>query len=338
MKETIARLIGGDDLAADEVRELFGAMMDGELSEIQKTAVLVALRMKGETAEEIRGAAEAMRSRMSSIEVDTTHLVDTCGTGGDARGTVNISTIAAIVAAGAGARVAKHGNRAVSSSCGSADILRELGVNVLIDADQMKEVLRRVGIAFLFAPALHPAMAQMMPVRTELGVRTVFNVLGPLTNPARVKRQVLGVFASELVEPLAEVLLQLGAEHAMVVRGLDGMDEISTTAPTLVAEVRDGRVTTSQLDPESLGFERASLEDLRGGDAATNAGIAREVLNGDEGAVRDIVELNAGAALYVSGLARTIEDGIELAGESLDSGAARNTLDQLVRVSHEVAE
>lgn len=338
MKETIARLIGGDDLAADEVRELFGAMMDGELSEIQKTAVLVALRMKGETAEEIRGAAEAMRGRMSSIEVDTTHLVDTCGTGGDARGTVNISTIAAIVAAGAGARVAKHGNRAVSSSCGSADILRELGVNVSIDADQMKEVLRRVGIAFLFAPALHPAMAQMMPVRSELGVRTVFNVLGPLTNPARVKRQVLGVFASELVEPLAEVLLQLGAEHAMVVRGLDGMDEISTTAPTLVAEVRDGRITTWQLDAESLGFERASLEDLRGGDAATNAGIAREVLDGNEGAVRDIVELNAGAALYVSGLAGTIEDGIELARESLDSGAARNTLDQLVRVSHEVAE
>src|SRR5436190_13837051 len=247
--------------------EVFGEMMDGRASDVQKSALLVALRMKGETAEEITGAAMAMRERVTPLSVDGDRIVDTCGTGGDGRGTFNVSTIAAIVAAGAGASVAKHGNRAVSSACGSADVLAELGVAIDIDAARMSEVLRRTGISFLFAPKLHPAMGAVAGIRRELGVRTIFNVLGPLTNPAFARRQVLGVYSLHLVDVLARVLLALDAEHAMVVHSADGLDEISVSAPTHVCEVRDGEITAYEVTPHDLGIEVHPIDALAGGDA-----------------------------------------------------------------------
>lgn len=326
----IKRIVGGEHLGRDEMHAVFGQVMDGAASDVQKSALLIALRMKGETADEITGAALAMRERVTPIEADRDNLVDTCGTGGDGRGTFNVSTIAAIVAAGAGANVAKHGNRAVSSSCGSADLLAALGVNLDLDAQRMTAVLRQVGIAFLFAPKLHPAMSAVAGVRRELGVRTIFNVLGPLTNPAFARRQVLGVYAERLVETVARVLAALGAEHALVVHSRDGLDEISVSAPTRVCEVRGGEVRTYDLEPEDLGLRRHELEELAGGDAQRNAEIARAVLGGEEGARHDIVVANAGAALYASGLAPSIRDGVALAHESIASGRATRKLQELV--------
>jgi anthranilate phosphoribosyltransferase len=328
----IKRIVDGQSLGRDEMHEVFGQVMDGRASDVQKAALLIALRMKGETPEEITGAAMAMRERVTALDVDRDHLVDTCGTGGDARGTFNISTIAAIVAAGAGANVAKHGNRAVSSSCGSADLLGALGVNLDVDAARMSDVLRRAGIAFLFAPKLHPAMSAVASVRKELGVRTIFNVLGPLTNPAMARRQVLGVYAERLVETVARVLAALGAEHALVVHSRDGLDEISVSAPTLVCEVRDGDIRTYEITPEELGGRTWPIEAVAGGDVAHNAEIARAVLNGTGGAARhEIVVANAGAALYVAGLAASIREGVALAHDSIVSGRALGKLEELVR-------
>jgi anthranilate phosphoribosyltransferase len=303
---------------------------------VQKSALLVALRMKGETPDEITGAALVMRERVTPLDVTHDDLVDTCGTGGDGRGTFNISTIAALVAAGAGANVAKHGNRAVSSSCGSADVLSALGVHIDLDAAQMSEVLRRAGIAFLFAPKLHPAMAAVASVRKELGVRTIFNVLGPLTNPAFAKRQVLGVYNERLVDVVARVLAALGATHALVVHSRDGLDEISVSAPTHVCEVRGGEVRAYEVTPEEVGVGRHPIEALAGGDARANAQIAREVLQGANGAKHDIVVANAGAALYVSGAAESIKDGVALAKESIGSGRAYAELQELVSESNAV--
>jgi anthranilate phosphoribosyltransferase len=330
----------GQNLQREEMHEVFGQVMDGAASDVLKSALLVALRMKGETAEEITGAAMAMRERVTPLDLGNDgmrdDLVDTCGTGGDGRGTFNISTLAAIVAAGAGASVAKHGNRAVSSSCGSADILSALGVQIDLDAPRMSEVLRRAGIAFLFAPKLHPAMAAVASVRKELGVRTIFNVLGPLTNPAFAKRQVLGVYAERLVDVVAQVLASLGAKHALVVHSRDGLDEISVSAATRVCEVRDGELRAYELTPEELGLGRHAIELVAGGDARENAAIAREILNGENGARHDIVVANAGAALYVGGLAPTIRDGVQLAKEAIASGRALAKLQQLVAESNAV--
>src|SRR5205814_5282394 len=258
--KAIRKVIERQNLERAEMAEVFGEMMDGRASDVQKSALLVALRMKGETAEEITGAALAMRERVTPLMVSGDRIVDTCGTGGDGRGTFNVSTVAAIVAAGAGASVAKHGNRAVSSACGSADVLKELGVAIDLDAPRMSEVLRRTGISFLFAPKLHPAMGAVVGVRRELGVRTMFNVLGPLTNPAFARRQVLGVYAEPLVERLAHVLLSLGSEHAMVVHSHDGLDEISVSAPTHVCEVRDGSVRSYDLTPSEGGIPTHPIE------------------------------------------------------------------------------
>ena len=330
----IKRAVDGQHLGRDEMHQVFGDVMDGRTSDVQKSALLIALRMKGETADEITGAAMAMRARVTPLDVDHETLVDTCGTGGDGRGTFNISTIAALVAAGAGANVAKHGNRAVSSSCGSADVLSALGVNIDLDAARMSEVLRRVGISFLFAPKLHPAMAAVAGVRKELGVRTIFNVLGPLTNPAFAKRQVLGVYAERLVETVAHVLNALGAQHAMVVHSRDGLDEIAVSAPTKVCEVRDGQVRTYELTPEEIGVGRHPIEALAGGDARANAEIARDILNGASGARHDVIVANAGAALYVAGLAPSIREGVALAKQSIASGAASAKLQQLVKESN----
>lgn len=336
----IKRAVDGQHLGRDEMHEVFSHVMDGRTSDVQKSALLIALRMKGETSEEITGAAMAMRERVTPIDLGPdsarTNLVDTCGTGGDGRGTFNVSTIAALVAAGAGANVAKHGNRAVSSSCGSADLLAALGVQIDLDAKRMSDVLRRAGIAFLFAPKLHPAMSAVAAVRKELGVRTIFNVLGPLTNPAFAKRQVLGVYAERLVETVARVLAALGAEHALVVHSRDGLDEISVSAPTRVCEVRDGEVRAYDITPEEIGVQTHDLNELAGGDAKQNALIAREILGGANGGRRDVVLANAGAALYVAGIASSIKQGVQLAHESLAGGAALRKLEELIAITNEV--
>jgi anthranilate phosphoribosyltransferase len=335
--QAIKRVVDGQHLDRQEMVEIFGEIMDGKPSDVQKSAFLIALRMKGETPEEITGAAIAMRARVTPLDVDREILVDTCGTGGDGRGTFNISTLAAIVAAGAGANVAKHGNRAVSSSCGSADVLAALGVHIDLDARRMSRVLERTGISFLFAPKLHPAMGAVVGVRRELGVRTIFNVLGPLTNPAFAKRQVLGVYADALVDVIARVLLALGAEHAIVVHSRDGLDEISVSAPTRVSEVRDGQIRAYEITPHDLGIDVHPIEALAGGDAAENARIAWAILDGEEGARRDVVAANAGAALYVSGAAATLIEGVELARQAINSGAARAKLEELIATTKELA-
>jgi anthranilate phosphoribosyltransferase len=335
--EAIRRIIDKHNLGREEMHGVFSEVMDGKASDAQKSALLVALRMKGETAEEIAGAATAMRERVTPLDVDRAGLVDTCGTGGDGRGTFNISTVAALVAAGAGANVAKHGNRAVSSACGSADLLTALGVHIDLDAPRMSEVLRTTGIAFLFAPRLHPAMGAVAGIRRELGVRTIFNVLGPLTNPAFARRQVLGVYAPHLVELLARVLLALGAEHALVVHSRDGLDEISVSAPTHVCEVIGGELRSYELTPDDLGLGTHPLEAIAGGDAAENARIAHKVLAGEPGARRDVVLANAGAALYAAGAAATLREGVAMARESLDSGRALRKLEELVAATHAVS-
>ena len=335
--QAIKRAVDGQHLERDEMYEVFSAVMDGQTSDVQKCALLIALRMKGETADEITGAAMAMRERVTPLDVDRDGLIDTCGTGGDGRGTFNISTVAAIVAAAAGATVAKHGNRAVSSSCGSADLLAELGVAIDLDARRMSEVLRRAGISFLFAPKLHPAMGAVMGVRRELGVRTVFNVLGPLTNPAFARRQVLGVYSDHLVDVVARVLLALDSEHALVVHSRDGLDEISVSAPTRVCEVHNGKIWAYELDPESIGVTRHQIEEIAGGDPRENARIAREILSGEAGARSDIVAANAAAALYVAGVTPSIREGVAKAREAIRSGAAMRKLESLIAASREVA-
>jgi len=336
--DAIRKIVDGRNLEREEMFDVFGEVMDGRASDAQKSALLIALRMKGETVDEITGAALAMRQRVTPLDVDDpSRLVDTCGTGGDGRGTFNVSTVAAFVAAGGGALVAKHGNRAVSSACGSADLLAELGVAVDLDAPRMSEVLRRTGISFLFAPKLHPAMGAVMGVRRELGLRTIFNVLGPLTNPAFARRQVLGVYAPYLVERLAHVLASLGSEHAIVVHSEDGLDEISVSAATYVCEVRDGDVRSYEVRPEEIGVESHSLDEIRGGNAADNARIARAVLSGENGARAEIVLANAGAALYVAGAAPTIRDGVAQARQAIASGKAMQKLEQLIAVTRELA-
>jgi anthranilate phosphoribosyltransferase len=328
VRAALVRLTGGESLTREETEDLFGQLMDGQVSEPMKAALLIALRMKGEAVAEISGAAAAMRQRAIAIPHQRQGLVDTCGTGGDGRGTFNISTAAALVAAAAGAPVAKHGNRSVSSKSGSADVLAALGVKIEIDPETAGRTLDTVGIAFLFAPLLHPAMREVMPVRRELGMRTIFNVLGPLTNPAGARRQVMGVYAESLVEPIGHVLRDLGAEHALVVHG-DGMDEITTTGRTLVAEVRDGEVRMLDLEPERFGLRRVRQEDLAGGTPEENAAALRRVFGGEAGALSEITALNAGAALYVSGIAASLEEGVGIARDTLASGVAERKLEEL---------
>ncbi|HZI63476.1 MAG TPA: anthranilate phosphoribosyltransferase [Thermoanaerobaculia bacterium] len=321
--------MAGDHLTREETQSLFGQLMDGEVSDPLKAALLVALAMRREAAEEIAGAAAAMRARAVAIPHHRADVVDTCGTGGDGRGSFNISTAAALVAAAAGAPVAKHGNRSVSSRSGSADVLAELGVKIDMWPKQAGAALDQLGIAFLFAPLLHPAMREVMPVRRELGVRTIFNLLGPLTNPAGARRQLMGVYAEELVEVIARVQAELGSEHALVVHGSDGLDEITTTGPTLVSEVRNGRIETYRLEPEALGLRRARLEDLLGGEPRHNADQMRRVLAGEDGPLADVTALNAAAALYVAGLAADLAQGLERARQALASGAAARKLEEL---------
>jgi anthranilate phosphoribosyltransferase len=330
-----------ESLTREEARAVMTEVFSGKATDAQIAALLVALHMKGETVEEIVGFAEAMRTAAeplplhqdSTLDVSTTGrdaLVDTCGTGGDARGTFNISTATAFVVAGAGVRVAKHGNRSLSSKCGSADVMEALGVKISLPTSVLGACLEEVGIVFLFAPAMHTAMKYVQPARRELRLRTIFNLLGPLTNPARASAQVVGVYSLDLVEKVAEVLSMLGAHRALVVHGLDGLDEITITGPTRIAEVRDGNVRTYEVTPEEFGIKRAQLEDISGGDAEANAAIIREILAGKKSPRRDVVLLNASAALVAAGRAEHLGEALPLAAQSIDSGAAAAKLDALV--------
>jgi anthranilate phosphoribosyltransferase len=330
-REALRRLTTGQSLDRSESEQLIGRMIDGEVSDSMKAALLVALRMKGESVSEIAGAAAAMRRRATPIPHVRSGVVDTCGTGGDGAGTFNISTAAALVAAAAGAPVAKHGNRSVSSRSGSADVLAALGMRLDEDPARAGRALEAVGICFLFAPYFHPGMREVMPVRRELALRTVFNVLGPLTNPAGARRQLMGVYSAALVEPIGRVLAELGSEHAMVVHGLDGLDEITTTGPTQVCEVRAGVVQSYTLEPETFGIARAAAADLAGGDAEHNAALMRQLLAAGAGPLADVTALNAGAALYVAGVVADLPAGVARARTALVSGEAADKLAQLVR-------
>lgn len=333
MKQYLQKVIEGKDLTQAETAEAFDLIMSGEATPAQIGAFIVALRMKGESVDEIAGGASSMRRHAVFIDVAGIPVVDTCGTGGDSCDTFNISTTAAFVVAGAGVPVAKHGNRAISSKCGSADLLEELGVNIDVTPETVEECVRDVGIGFLFAPKLHPAMKHAMGPRRELGVRTIFNMLGPLTNPAGAKGQIIGVFSPELTEPFANVLRMLGSKRAFVVHGNDGMDEITTTTTTRVSELVNGKVHTHELDPLAFIESYADASDLAGGDRATNAEITLRVLSGEKGPCRDIVCLNAAAAIAAGGKTDNIQHGWNLAQESIDSGKAKQALDGLIKAT-----
>lgn len=333
IKEALAALAEGRDLSLDEMTEVMNRIMEGEATPSQIGAFLMGLRIKGETVEEITGAAQVMRDKARKIKAPGPCL-DTCGTGGDHSLTFNISTGAALVAAGAGVIVAKHGNRAASSACGSADVLAALGVNIEVEPEVVEACLDQAGIGFLFAPLLHAAMKHAIGPRREMAMRTIFNVLGPLTNPAGAKRQLLGVFSPDLTETLAQVLMNLGSEAALVVHGSDGLDEITLTGPTRVSELKNGKVTTFELTPQTVGIKTCAKNDLIGGDPKDNARILREVLDNKPGPPRDIVAMNAGAAIYAAGKAENIADGVKLAVEVIAQGGARAKLDELIRITH----
>ena len=322
----------GKDLSEDEMMSAMIQVMEGKVSDAQLAAFLTALHLKNETVSEIVGAARVMRDKAEKVNAKDS--VDTCGTGGDGADTFNISTAVAFVVAGAGVRVAKHGNRAVSSKSGSADVLKCLGVNIDAALPVVEQCIEEVGIGFLFAPLMHKAMKHAAAVRKELGFRTIFNLLGPLTNPANAQAQVLGVFDAKWVNPLAEVLRDLGSTHALVVHGFDGLDEITLTGETQVAELKNGNVSNFSLNPKEFGYSLCSATDLKGGTPETNAEIIREILKGEPGPKADIVVLNAAAAIYVSGKADSIARGILLAADSIGSGAAANKLEELCRVSN----
>lgn len=333
--QTLNHVINGQDLSFDTMQNLMRQVMAGELTSAQIAGLLVALRIKGETVDEIAAAASVMRELSAKVSIqDSTHLIDTCGTGGDGIQTFNVSTVSAFVAAAAGAKVAKHGGRSVSSTCGSADVLEVLGVNVNQTPEQVANCVNSIGLGFMFAPNHHSAMKHSAPVRRELGVRTLFNLLGPLTNPANAKRQVMGVFSAALTSKLAHVLKQLGNEQVMVVCGADGMDEISFTGDTYVAELKDGKVSEYTLNPSQFGLSLHDLASIQVNDAHASKVMILEVLAGKTGAARDIVLLNAGAAIYVSGIVPSLQAGIATAAEMLDSGKAMQKLQQLIAMTN----
>jgi anthranilate phosphoribosyltransferase len=347
LPDTLHKLVAlRANLTREEARDVMGSILRGEATDAQIGAFLVALSMKGETVEEIVGFAQAIRAAATPLPLHKDHaldvsgterdaLVDTCGTGGDASGTFNVSTATALVVAGAGVRVAKHGNRSVTSQCGSADVIEALGVKLDISVPRVAACLENIGIAFLFAPAMHAAMKYVQPARRELRLRTVFNLLGPLTNPANASAQVVGVYSESLVEKLAQALSELGLERALVVHGEDGLDEITISGSTKIAELRDGRVRVYAVNPEEFGLRRAPLSAISGGDATTNAAIVREILDGASSPRRDIVLLNAAASLVAAGKANTIAEAVPLAAESIDSGAAREKLAVLIAFTNQ---
>jgi anthranilate phosphoribosyltransferase len=346
--EAVRALADRRDLTRIEAAAAMEAIMSGAATAAQIAAFLMALRMKGETVEELIGFAQVMRQKAVQVRAraasvaaltgtDREMLIDTCGTGGDAAGTFNVSTATAFVVAGAGLRVAKHGNRSVSSLCGSADVVEALGINLELAPEHVTRCIEEVGIGFLYAPLLHTAMKHVMPARREMGIRTVFNMLGPLTNPAAANAQVIGVYSAALTEPLARVLAELGTSRAFVVHGADGLDEISNTGESRLSEVREGTVRTFTVRPEDFGLTRASIGDLKGGDREQNASIIRSLLAGETGPKRDIVLMNASAALVAGGRARELKEGVGLAVRSIDEGAARSKLDALIALSQRLA-
>jgi anthranilate phosphoribosyltransferase len=336
MNDILNKLMDKKDLTKTEMQLVINSIIKGEVNAVQIGAFLAALRTKGASAEEIVALIEGMRKHMVVIS-GIKGAVDTCGTGGDGSGTFNVSTTVAFVVAGAGVPVVKHGNRAASSLCGSADVLEALGVTIMLKPEQAQEVMKAVGMLFLFAPLYHPAMKHIAPVRKELGVRTVFNVLGPFLNPARVKRQLIGVPSPAMAKKLAQVGAQLGYEHLLIVSSSTGMDEISVSRPTQVYEVKGKEIKLKIVNPQKLGFKKSSLKSIQGGSAEENAQIIRDILAGEKGARRDIVVLNSAYALYAAGKAVTITQGIKLAEQSIDSGSAKKVLEQLIKESNNYA-
>ena len=337
LKPILAALADGKTLSEQEAVDAFDLLMAGEADLAQTAAFLMALRLRGETIDEITAGAKSLRSKALMLSAPD-GTVDTCGTGGDGLKTLNISTAAALVAAAAGATVAKHGNRSVSSKSGSSDVLLALGANLDIPVDAHQEALKQFGYSFLFAPKHHAAVRHVAPARASLGLRTVFNLLGPLANPSGTKRQVLGVFDHKWLRPMAEVMKRLGSEHVMVVHGADGLDEISISGPTFVAELKDGAVTEYQIDPESVGLSPYPLSDIVGGDTQHNAGAIMALLEGRKDAYRDIVAFNAGAALYVGGTVSTIQDGIHKATDAIDTGAGLRLLENWIDFTQQHAQ
>ena len=333
-RSLLPSVAGGGQLSEEQAQTAFGIMMSGDATPSQMGGFLMALRVRGETVAEITGAVRTMRAKMLPIEAPA-GAIDTCGTGGDAKGTLNVSTGAQFVVAACGVPVAKHGNRALSSKTGAADVLAALGVNIDADLTRLERALKEAGTCFLMAPRHHSAMRHVAPTRVELGTRTIFNLLGPLSNPARVKRQLIGVFAKEWVEPLAQVLKSLGHERAWVVHGADGLDELSTTGPSTVAELKDGEIRVFEVAPQDAGLPEARLQDLLGGDQETNAAALRALLGGESGPYRDIVLFTAAAALLVAGKVPDLKQAVEMGAEAIASGKAKAVLDRLVAITNE---
>ena len=334
IREILGRLAEGEDLTEGEIRKVMGEIMEGRATSAQIASFLTALRMKGETVEEITGCAKEMLKKALSFNPRKDVLVDTCGTGGDKSNTFNISTAVAFVVAGAGLVVAKHGNRALSSQCGSADVLETLGVKLNISMKKLKECLDKIGIGFLFAPLCHRAMKYALGPRREIGIRTIFNILGPLTNPLRANVRLLGVYHSSLTEPLARVLKNLGVRGAFVVCGEDGLDEISLSTRTKITQLKEGQIRTYYIQPEDFGMRKVSRDEIRGGNRKENAHILRSILEGERGARREIVLLNAAACLVAADMAEDLKEGIEMASESIDSGKAKEKLEMLISLTN----
>jgi len=332
----LTKLLNGENLTQQETENIFNALMSGELSSVQIASFLTALSSKGEMLEEIIGAAKIMRQKSRQIQPQISKLIDTCGTGGDKSGTFNISTTVGFVVAAGDLSVAKHGNRSVTSKTGGADVLEALGIKIDLKPEEVEKCIEKIGIGFMFAPLFHPATKYAMPIRQELKIKTIFNLLGPLTNPANAHYQLLGVFAPEFTEKFAGVLKELGTEKALVVHG-DGLDEITLTGKTQISELNNGEIKTYQIQPEDFGFEKCSLEDLEGGNAEENAQIIRKILNGEiMGAKREIVLLNAGAAFYAGKLVDSIQDGVKLAEEVIDSGKAMKKLEEMAEITNTI--
>jgi anthranilate phosphoribosyltransferase len=337
IQQAIAALLQLQDLERAEMQDVMQQIMTGQCTDAQIGGLLIALRMKGETVEEITAAAQVMSDLASSVMIQADYLIDIVGTGGDSTGTFNVSTAASFVAAGAGATVAKHGNRSVSSNSGSADVLEKAGANLSLDAQQVAQVIAKAGVGFMFAPMHHSAMKHAIGPRKEMQVRTIFNVLGPLTNPAKVKRQVVGVYAPELTATLVEVLAQLGSEHTLVVHSHDGMDELSVCAPSQVSELKDGKISHYEITPEQFGISRANIKQLVVKDSTESLAMIDAVLAGQAGAPRDMVALNAGAGIYVAGLSASLADGVVAAYAAIDDGRAAAAKQAYVRATQEIA-
>lgn len=335
MKEYIAKVADRQNLTEEEAKAAMKLMLEGEATQAQIAAFLTAMRMKGETLDELVGLASVLRDKAATISPKVDNYVDLVGTGGDRTFTFNVSTTSAFVVAAAGLPVAKHGNRSISSKSGAGDVLEALGVNIMAEPEQVQKCVEEVGIGFMFAPRFNQSMKYVGQARSEMGIRTVFNILGPLANPSRAKRMVVGVYSPKLTEKIATAMSRLGVERAFVVSGADNMDEITVSSKTTISEIKDGAVTTYQISPEQFGFKTVDLEELRGGDGVQNAEITKNILKGiEKGAKRDIILLNAGATLYVGGVAESMEAGVKLAAEVIDSGKAYEKLEELVRVSN----